>query len=94
MGFWAFNLDTLLVSLLLGLVFIFIFRLAARKISAGVPIGLQNFCEWSVEFVDSNVRGSFSARNDMVAPLALTIFLLGFFNEPDGSIAGRLCAYP
>ena len=39
-----------------------------------MPSGLQNFVEWVIEFVDSSVRGSFTARNPMVAPLALTIF--------------------
>ena len=42
--------------------------------TAGVPGGFQNFIEWVVDFVNENVRGSFSAKNDMVAPLALTIF--------------------
>jgi F-type H+-transporting ATPase subunit a len=74
MGFWAINLDTFLVSLLLGAVIMFVFHRAARSISTGVPSGLQNFCEWAIEFVDTTVRGSFTAKNDMVAPLALTIF--------------------
>jgi F-type H+-transporting ATPase subunit a len=34
----------------------------------------QNFVEWIIDFVNENVRGSFSGKNDMVAPLALTIF--------------------
>jgi F-type H+-transporting ATPase subunit a len=74
MGFWAFNIDTLLVSLVLGLIIMVMFRIVARNIASGIPGGLQNFCEWSVEFVDTSVRGSFTAKNDMVAPLALTIF--------------------
>ncbi|MFZ5503561.1 MAG: F0F1 ATP synthase subunit A [Pseudomonadota bacterium] len=74
MGFWALNIDTLIMSFLLGVAFLWMFRSVARKIVAGVPGGLQNFCEWSIEFVDSSVRGSFSSRNNMVAPLALTIF--------------------
>lgn len=78
MGFWALNLDTVLMSLLLGTVLMLIFRSAARKISSGVPSGLQNFCEWSVEFIDSSVRGSFTAKNDLIAPLALTIFFWVF----------------
>ena len=78
MGFWALNLDTVLMSLLLGSVLMLIFRSAARKISSGVPSGLQNFCEWSVEFIDSSVRGSFTAKNDLIAPLALTIFFWVF----------------
>src|SRR5574340_2948 len=75
MGFWAINLDTFGVSLVLGLVFLLVFRQAARQATAGVPGGLQNFVEWVVEFIDNSVRGSFSGRNDVVAPLALTIFI-------------------
>lgn len=74
MGFWAINLDTTIIAFLLGSVFLFFFARAAQKASAGVPTGLQNFVEWVVDFVDNSVRGSFTARNDMVAPLALTIF--------------------
>ena len=74
MGFWALNLDTFFMSLLLGAVFLFVFWRAAKSISAGAPSGLQNFCEWAIEFIDSSVRGSFSAKNNMIAPLSLTIF--------------------
>jgi len=78
MGFWALNLDTLLMSFLLGAVFLLIFRGAAKTATAGVPKSLQNFCEWSIEFIDSSVRGSFTAKNDMIGPLALTIFFWVF----------------
>lgn len=74
MGFWAINLDTTIVSFVLGAIFLYFFARAAQKATAGVPSGLQNFVEWIVEFIDTSVRGSFTARNDMVAPLALTIF--------------------
>ena len=74
MGFWALNIDTLLMSFLLGAIFLFIFRRVAVNVVAGTPGGLQNFCEWAIEFVDSSVRGSFTSQNNMVAPLALTIF--------------------
>jgi F-type H+-transporting ATPase subunit a len=49
--------------------------MAAKKASADTPSGLQNFVEWIIEFIDTSVRGSFSAKNDIVAPLALTIFV-------------------
>ena len=78
MGFWALHLDTLGFSLGLGILFLFLFRLVARRATAGIPAGLQNFVEWVVEFIDATVRGSFSGRNPMVAPLALTIFLWVF----------------
>ncbi len=78
MGFWAFNLDSLGVSITLGLFFLFLFRIAAKRATAGVPGGLQNFVEWVVEFVDGVVKGSFTGRNPLVAPLALTIFFWVF----------------
>jgi len=78
MGFWALHLDTLGFSFGLGVLFLFFFYLAARRASTGVPAGLQNFVEWIVEFIDGAVRGSFTGRNPMVAPLALTIFLWVF----------------
>ena len=74
MGFWALQVDSLGWSIFLGLVFFYFFRKAAKQATAGVPGGLQNFVEWLIEFVDSSVRGSFSAKNDLVAPMALTIF--------------------
>lgn len=74
MGFWAFNMDTLFMSLMLGLLFLFLFSRVAKSISPGEPRGMQNFVEWVVEFIDSSVRGSFTGRNAMVAPLALSVF--------------------
>ncbi len=75
MGFWAINLDTMGFSIGLGILFLFLFSRVAKVATAGVPAGMQNFVEWVVEFVDSSVKGSFSGRNAMVAPLALTIFM-------------------
>ncbi|HXU94409.1 MAG TPA: F0F1 ATP synthase subunit A [Gallionella sp.] len=78
MGFWALNLDTLIMSFLLGAVFMFMFYRAAKSATAGTPNCLQNFCEWALEFIDTSVRGSFSSKNAMVGPLALTIFFWVF----------------
>ena len=75
MGFWAIHLDTMFWSILLGALFLWGFRKAAQRASAQTPKGFLNFVEWIVEFVDDNVRGSFSHKNDMVAPLALTLFV-------------------
>jgi F-type H+-transporting ATPase subunit a len=78
MGFWAINVDSMFWSVALGVLFIWLFRKAAKKASADTPSGLQNFVEWIVEFIDTSVRGSFTAKNDLVAPLALTIFIWVF----------------
>jgi len=75
MGFWALHLDTLGFSVLLGGLFLFIFHRAAKRATADVPSGMQNFAEWIVEFIEDSVKGSFSGRNPLVAPLAFTIFL-------------------
>ena len=75
MGFWAIHLDTMGFSIGLGVLFLYIFRRAAKQASADVPGGLQNFAEWIVEFIEDSVKGSFSGRNPLIAPLAFTIFL-------------------
>lgn len=78
MGFWAIHVDTMAYSLLLGALFLWLFRRVAVTMGSGVPSGLQNFVEIIIDFVNENVRGSFKAKNDMVAPLALTIFVWVF----------------
>ncbi|TBU92128.1 F0F1 ATP synthase subunit A [Phytopseudomonas dryadis] len=75
MGFWAFHLDTLGISVVLGLIFILLFRAAAKRATSGQPGGLQNFVEVLVEFVDGSVKDTFHGRNALIAPLALTIFV-------------------
>ena len=74
MGFWSLQIDSLGWSIFLALVFFYFFGKAARRATAGVPSGWQNFVEMIVEFVDTSVRGSFSGKNALVAPMALTIF--------------------
>jgi F-type H+-transporting ATPase subunit a len=73
-GFWTFHLDTLFFSILLGFVLVFVLGRAAKRATAGVPGGLQNFAEILVEFVDKQVKDTFHGRNPLIAPLALSIF--------------------
>jgi len=75
MGFMAFHVDTLGFSFVLGALFLFFFARAAKRASIDAPSGFQNFVESIIEFIDENVRGSFSGKNPMVAPLALTTFI-------------------
>lgn len=77
-GFWTINLDSWMISAALGVFFLYFFRLAARRATSGVPGPLQNFVEWIVEFVDSQVKDSFHGRNALIGPLALTIFVWVF----------------
>ncbi|MGD8430195.1 MAG: F0F1 ATP synthase subunit A, partial [Ectothiorhodospiraceae bacterium] len=77
-GFWTFHLDTLFFSIVLGLIFIGVFRAAAKHATSGTPGKLQNFCEILIEFVDQQVKDSFHGRSELIAPLALTIFVWVF----------------
>jgi F-type H+-transporting ATPase subunit a len=82
--FSTIHLDSIFFSVLLAVVFGGMFYLAARKATSGVPGKFQNFVEWLVEFVDSQVKDSFQGTNRLLAPLALTIFCWVFlFNAMD-----------
>lgn len=74
MGFWAIHVDTMLWSIGLGTLFIWLFSKAAKQATAGVPSGLQNFVETIIEFVDVNVKDSYNGKSTMIGPIALTIF--------------------
>jgi F-type H+-transporting ATPase subunit a len=77
-GFWTLNLDTLIVSVVLGVLFLWGFRAAARRASAATPRGWQNFVEIAIEKIDGTVAETFHGNRHMVAPLALTIFIWVF----------------
>ena len=74
-GFWTWHVDTLAWSIGLGLIFLWIFRSAAKKSTLGVPGKFQCFIEMIVEFVGDNVRDTFHGKSKLIAPLALTIFV-------------------
>ncbi|MEM1243525.1 MAG: F0F1 ATP synthase subunit A [Pseudomonadota bacterium] len=77
-GFWTLNLDTMIVSIVLGVVFLFFFYQVAKRVTAEVPGKGQNFIEMIVEFVDTTVKETFHGRSNLIAPMALTIFIWVF----------------
>ena len=84
MGFWAIHLDTLFWAVLLGAVFVWLFRKAVAQATAAAaadsaPPPFLNAIEAIVEFIDNNVRDVFSGSNPLIAPLALTLFVWIFF---------------
>lgn len=75
-GFWTLNIDTLIISVLTGAIFLYFFWKIAKNVSAqAVPGKLQAFIEIIIEFVDKTVKESFHGKNALIAPLALTIFV-------------------
>lgn len=77
-GFWALNIDSLLVSVVLGMLFLWLFHSVAKRATSGVPGKLQCAVELLVGFVDGAVKDVFHGKNKLVAPLALTIFVWVF----------------
>jgi F-type H+-transporting ATPase subunit a len=77
-NFWAINVDSMFFSLLLGVVFCYLFRKVAKNISTGRPGKLQAGVESVVLLVDGFVRDGFHYKNSLIAPLSLTIFVWVF----------------
>jgi F-type H+-transporting ATPase subunit a len=76
-GFWSLNVDSLSVSILLGLVGLGFIWWVVRGATSGVPARRQAMVELLIDFVDSQAKGIFhhGDRNRFVAPLALTVFV-------------------
>jgi F-type H+-transporting ATPase subunit a len=83
-GFWVLHLDSFLFSVVLALIFVVMFRLAARKATSGVPGKWQNFIELCVQSVDSQVKDAYHHGAKFVAPTALLVgfwvFLMNFMD--------------
>jgi len=69
------HLDTVIVSLVLGIVALWLLRLAARKATSGVPGKWQATVELLLDFVDDQVKSVFPGDRNFVGPLALTVFV-------------------
>ncbi|HEK3032702.1 TPA: F0F1 ATP synthase subunit A [Proteus mirabilis] len=74
-SFWVLNIDSLFFSVLMGLLFLWIFRKIAVKATSGVPGKFQTAVEMVIGFVDSSVRDMYHGKSKVIAPLALTVFV-------------------
>lgn len=82
--FWVLNIDSMFFSVLLGLLFVFLFWPVARRATSGVPARWQGFVEISTEFFDSQVKDIFHKKSAFVAPMALLVgFWILFMNLMD-----------
>jgi F-type H+-transporting ATPase subunit a len=74
--FWTLHLDTLIMSGLIGLLVFGLMWFAAHRATAGVPGRLQAFAEFIIfDVIDRQVRDTFHAQSNLIAPLAVTIFV-------------------
>ncbi len=72
------NVDSMFFSVLLGVLYIWMFGKAARTATSGTPGKLQAFVEIIMDFVDSIVKDTFHGKSKLIAPLALTVFIWVF----------------
>ena len=75
--FSLFNFDSLLYSVLLGVIACFFLWRAARKATSGVPGRFQAAVEILSELVDNQAKGVIhnAKSRKLVSPLALTVFV-------------------
>ncbi len=75
-SFWTLHVDTLVMSVLLGVVAMLLIWSVVRGATAGVPSKAQAFVELLFGFVDDQVKNIFHGnRHSFIAPAALTVFV-------------------
>lgn len=74
-GFWTLNLDTLIISVGLAVIFGAVFWCIARKATSGRPSQWQNAAEMCLEFIQNLIKDIFHGKSILIGPLALTIFM-------------------
>src|SRR3990167_1979688 len=68
-GFWSLNLDTMIVSIILGILIMGTLRFVAKRMREK-PRGLQNIVEVFFEFIDNSVHEVFHHRTVFMPSLA------------------------
>jgi F-type H+-transporting ATPase subunit a len=74
-SFWSVNFDTVVTSIILGVLGLGFMWLVTRKATAGVPSKKQAFVELCINFVNDQVKGIYHGESLWVAPIALTVFV-------------------
>jgi F-type H+-transporting ATPase subunit a len=73
-GFWAFHVDTLVMSAVLAAIVMFVFGRAARQATAGVPGRFLAFIEIVYEFVDNLVGEIYHGNRKFLVALSMSLF--------------------
>ncbi len=76
--FGTYHLDTLIMSWVLGLLFLIFFYIVAKRGTVDKPGFLQNTVELLYEFAQNQVKETFHGKSQLIAPLALTVFIWVF----------------
>lgn len=73
-GFWTFNVDTILISIVCGLFFLGAFYYSSQRASVHNPGRFQLLIESVVMMVDDQVTTTLGRRDTSIGALALSIF--------------------
>lgn len=78
-NFYTLNIDTLLISILLGVFFLSIMYFIAKKSTSNIPNNFQNFIELLCEWIDNSVSENYNDNRKFITPLSITIFVWVLF---------------
>ena len=73
------NVDTIVTTVVIGVLTFGFLWLVVRKATTGVPSKRQAFVELLFDFVQDQVKGIYNGPSKFIAPLALTTFVLVLF---------------
>jgi F-type H+-transporting ATPase subunit a len=75
-SFWALHVDTLVMSVVLGVMAMGLLWWVVRGATSGVPTKRQAFVELIFDFIDDQVKNIYHGdRHKFIAPAALTVFV-------------------
>ncbi|HEY7902954.1 MAG TPA: F0F1 ATP synthase subunit A [Casimicrobiaceae bacterium] len=74
--FWTVNVDTLVMTIVAGVLAFGFMWWVTRKATSGVPSKTQAAVELAIDFIDRQVKDIYQGPSAIVAPIALTTFVL------------------
>lgn len=77
-NFWTLHLDTLILTITVGILFLGIFFLVTKTFNSTRPGKLQTAIEMIMEAINKLITDTFHRPTSLAAPLALTIFIWVF----------------
>lgn len=75
-GFWTVNVDTVVMTVIAGTLAFGFMWLVTRRATSGVPSRVQAFVELSMGWINDQFKDLYHGSSKMVAPIALTTFVL------------------
>jgi F-type H+-transporting ATPase subunit a len=75
-SFWTVNVDTMVMTLIAGVLTFGFMWLVTRRATAGVPSKTQAFVELAIGWVHDQFKDIYHGPSKLVAPIGLTTFVL------------------